>query len=311
MLIRLAFAGLLVIHASNILAEVPPPQPPHPTQAYPVQPATGAVVDPDANAAKLAVLQQKQRECEQLQKEIRQLQSELGTIEQFSVHVQFLEVSLTKLKKLATDFTVAGEVGSFQIDGVEGLRRAIIATGVQSGSPSSTAVTPTSNGFVEWLKKNNIAKEIASPTLIVADGHPANLFTGLEMPAPAFAAQTTPNNDHRTGIEIDLTAFSRENNRVRIDIRGSVRELDEAHSIVVNGANIPAMEVHQFNTSLQGPVGKPFVISGLVEARKQNNETSLETPQEIEHIALVAIVIPNRIDTTTKPVSRNGGEINR
>lgn len=308
MLIRLTLVALLVIQASNIWAEEPPLQPPRPIQAYPVQPANGAVVDPDANATKLAVLQQKQRDCEQLQKEIRQLRSELGTLEQYSVRVHVLEVSLTELKRRTTDFSVAGEAGSFQIDGVEGLRHAIIAAGTQSVSSSSTAVTPSSNGFVELLKKNNIAKEIASPTLIVADGRPAKLFTGLEVPVPALATQTPANNCLRPGIEIDLTAFSRENDRVRIDIRGSVRELDKAHSFVAKGTKIPALKTRQFATGLEGVIGEPLVLPSLVETRGQVIKDGNKIQRNNVEIALIAVIIPNRISTPAQAVRTSVGD---
>lgn len=295
MIACLTFTGFLVIQASNILAEVPPPQPPRPVQAYPVQPATGAIIDPDTNAAKLAVLQQKQREREQLQKDIRQLQSDLGTIEQFSVRVQILEVSLTKLKNLATDFAYAGAAKLLKIQDAESLRQAIINSGTISLPTSPATGNSTSIGLVEWLKQNNIAKEIANPTLIVADGRPAKLFTGLEVPVPASATPTPANNYLRPGIEIDLAAFSRENNRVRIDIRGSVRELDEAHSIVANGAKIPAMKTRQFATGLEGAIGEPLVPPGLVEERTVTYKTNLGIRERIDEIALIAVVIPDRV----------------
>jgi Flp pilus assembly secretin CpaC len=300
MLIRLAFAGVLVVQASNILAEVPPPQPPRPIQAYPVQPATGAVIDSDANAAKLAVLQQKQRECEQLQNEIRQLKSELGTIDQFSVRVQILEVSLTKLRKLGTDFAVIGEGNPSKVHYIDSPRQANIGTNATFLSPAASA--PAINGFVQWLKQNNIAKEIASPTLMVADGHPAKLFTGLELPSSTFGTPTTPNDNQRPGIEIDLAAFSRENNRVRIDVRGSVRELDEAHSIFANGTKIPAMKVRSFDTGFEGTIGDPLVLQGLVETRERTIEVGQKTQTEKVEIALVAIITPNRITTPAQPV---------
>lgn len=314
MLSRLALVGTILIQASSSLAEpsfsvapapsatVPPPQPPQPVRVYPVQPATGAIVDTDANAAKLAVLQQKQRECEQLQKEIRQLQSELGTVGQFSVRVQMLEVSLTKLKTLAADFTVGGGAKTIQIQDAESLRQAIASSGLVSPSTSKTAVAAGSYGFVEWLKSNNIAKEIASPTMIVSDGRPAKLFTGLEMPAPAFAAPTTPNNNLRPGIEIELTAFSRENNRVRVDIRGSVRELDDAHSIVANGTRYPAMKVRSFDTGFEGAVGEPLVLQGLVETRERTTKVDQKIQTENVEIALVAVITPNRITTPAQAV---------
>ena len=245
MLLKAFAAGLLLTSISPVIAEeaktvgVPAPankvfrQPlPQPAPEYSVRPVNGVTPGRSAAEAKQALLQQKLRESEQLQNEIHQMQAELGLAQQFSVRVQMLEVSLTKLKKLKADFASEGGTETIAINDVAGLQKAITAGGITApNQPVRAANANNENSFVEWLKQNNIAKELANPTVIVANGQPASLWSGGAVPVPASVDPAGAVEIRRTGTKMDLVVVARDNHRVRIEIRGSVRELDKAHAI--------------------------------------------------------------------------------
>ena len=58
------------------------------------------------------------------------------------------------------------------------------------------------------------------------------------------------------GTQVDLTAVSLGDNRVRIDVRPRVSELDSSHASVVNGQQVPSVSVREFDTSVEMEFGK-------------------------------------------------------
>ncbi len=70
-------------------------------------------------------------------------------------------------------------------------------------------------------------------------------------------------------------------------------EINAEHSVVVNGANVPAISVRQLDTSVEMEFGKTTIMSGMVQQRKAApaNWFSRENG-EVEEIALLLIVTP-------------------
>ena len=199
-------------------------------------------------------------------------------------------------------------VESFNIDDIAGLQTAITdggATPVSQFAYSPNQKKRTA-GLVEFLIHNNIARVLADPTLVVTTGHPASFHSGGEVPAVSSTDPASEVTYRKTGTEMSVLAHSQENGRVRIDIRGSVRELDEAHSITVNGAKVPALKVRQFDTAVEGTIGQPIVLSGLVEKRVEAIRSEAGLKEVVNHIALIAIIVPELVGAQAQAKPRIG-----
>jgi hypothetical protein len=236
---------------------------------------------------KAVVLREKQHELARLQQEIRQLREETGTQQQIVVRVQMLEVSLTKLRRMKTDFSVADLIGTTQ-DGAQVVSKV-------GQAADSQALT----GFLEWLKENNVARVLAEPQVMTMDGRPASVHIGGEIPVPSGCNKDAVEHKN-VGTQLDVVPISLGGNRVRLEMRARVSEVDDSHSLTIGESRVPAFKVRQCATAIETAFGCSAVCNGLVEVRTEAVKTETGTRTERNEVALLLVVTADLADVVVK-----------
>lgn len=272
--------------APNVVAphvDAPAQQPPH---------VASRPQSPEYEAAK-SLLREKLAQRDQLQREIAALRESTQTPEQISVQVSMVDINRTKLRKLGVDWSTFNDGKSTQTDlaSLFGTRPAA-ASATMPGVAVQTNVEPAVLDIITALERQNVARVLTMPSVVTTSGRPASLNIGTELPILDPAAPGGIRVE-KCGTQVDLTAVSLGDNRVRIDVRPRASAVDIEHAIVVNGAKVPAMYVRQLDTSVEMEFGKTTIMCGMVQQSKVANANWFSREEgEFEEIALVLIITP-------------------
>jgi hypothetical protein len=228
-----------------------------------------------------ALLRQKLAELNCLQGEIDALRAATGTPQQVLVKIKVLEVWRTKLRKMGADFS--GKPANEQVD-------ALLSYSGKPGDTQFLGRSETVDELVNWLRQNNIAKVLAEPTIVTTSGRPASFNVGGEVPLPAAPGSSQAVGFKPFGTQVDVLAIAKGENRVRLELRARVSELDELRSNEIAGKRVPAFKVRQVDSSCDMEFGQTGALSGTVERRVEAlkiGDQVVNTEHEIELVFLV------------------------
>jgi len=256
-------------------------------------------------------LQQKCAELDRLQREVKQLRAATGTVQQILVRVQMLEVSLTKLRNMGTDtnWFANGYVSGAKI------RQILDATDGRTDAPIPEPVAKEASNdslrFVDWLKRNNLAKVVCESTLVTVSGQPASVNVRGEFPVPA-------NNDSKAAVDfrtfgtgLDIEALALGDNQVQLEVNMRVSTVDYNHAIEINGARIPGLKVRQCDTGFELSFGQTAVLTGLVEQRTEAHQVDGGRIKEVlNDVGLMVVVTPELVPPVKAPAASASRDIN-
>jgi Flp pilus assembly secretin CpaC len=260
---------------------------------------------------KEALLQRKLLEVARLQKDIQQLRADLGMSQQILVKVQMLELSLTKMQKIGISINgMSGEImGSADL---KALQRDVGKALATSELPETLQATVGPTSFVDLLEKNHLAKVLARPTVVVVSGRPASVNVGGEIPVPSRQDSKAAVGFQEFGTRLDLLATTNGNERVRLDLRIRVSELDDSRSIDVAGSRIPALKVRQVDTAVEAKFGEAVAITGLIQAHPETVKTSTgEVIDRINETALMVVAVPELVESLISSRQQSGDEMRK
>jgi Flp pilus assembly secretin CpaC len=252
-------------------------------------PATDVATAVEKPADNHTLLKQKLAELNCLQSEIESLRVATGTPQQILVKMKVVEVSRTKMQKLGIDF--ASIRGGKQPTSPQPNSLPNASTGEFAGFDTlddSTALL----GLIEHLQQNNIAKVLTEPNLTVTCGRLASLKIGGEVPLPTVPGSDKAVEFKQFGTEVDVLAIAQGDNRVRLELRARVSELDQRHKIEVGGVRVPGLQVTQIKTGLDLKLGQTGVMSGLVQSRVETIKNGNKTFDQVDHVELLFLVTP-------------------
>ena len=195
---------------------------------------------------------------------ITALREQTKTPEQICVSVKVMEVNLTRLRQLGMDLP----------------------------APTNGMVDSTSLEIFDALVQRSLGKVLATPTVVTISGQRASISIGGEFPIPQ-PGQDGGVRIQKYGTQLDVTAVSLGNNRVRLNVRPRISDLDASRAIVVAGQQVPALTVRECDFSSEVEFGKSAVLSGLVQERTVTTADSLgRKSNAVEEVALVVVVTP-------------------
>jgi Bacterial type II and III secretion system protein len=223
----------------------------------------------DAQLAKdRALLAKKVVELQALQAEVQELRRATGRPAQLALKVEVVEISRTKMRDLGIDFSDV--LTSTQVPNSNGLA-----------------------GFMQMLKRNNVLKVLAEPTLVVSDGRPAYFFSGGEVLCPKTQADGSKGFEHRKiGTEVNLVFVQLGGDRIHLEFRAKQSEMDPALGSTIGGEKVPGFKSREIDTSLEMELGKTAILStGIGQALQTvvDPETKRES-QTIGEIYTVFLV---------------------
>ncbi|MEC7696186.1 MAG: pilus assembly protein N-terminal domain-containing protein [Planctomycetota bacterium] len=177
---------------------------------------------------------------------------------QVLLHVRVMEVSRTKLRALGFDLR-CGIVG----DGVGG------------------------HGFLDTLREHDLAKVLAEPTLVAISGRSASFRAGGEFPVLVAGAMGTNSIEYKPyGMEIDFVPRVLEDQRVRLEIRPRISEIDTQAKTKLGKHRVPSLNVRQVDTGVEMRAGQTFALAGLIQNRVQAERRGVPFLADIPYLGM-------------------------
>jgi|WetSurMetagenome_2_1015567.scaffolds.fasta_scaffold128312_1 pilus assembly protein CpaC len=201
---------------------------------------------------------------------------EVGGVHQVMLEVRVSEMSRTLLRRLGVNFAY-DYGGAFGISLLKNLTN--LPTAGWPGNPISVgsninAILHFTNGagswtaFVDALKEEGLTKVLAEPTLITMSGRTANFLAGGEYPIPVpqgTGAGTTITIDYKTfGVGLNFTPTVLSNNKISMEVRPEVSELDFTNAVAISGYVVPSLTTRRVQTVIELADGQSFAIAGLL-----------------------------------------------
>lgn len=225
------------------------------------------------------------------------------------LEVQIMEVSRTKLRDLGIDWAL--QTGNVSIgQGASGLLspETLLPTASASGTVAIVENGTTFFTAIKALRKNNLVKVLATPTLVAVDGRPASFNAGGEIPiiVPAGLGQVAV-QFREFGTRLDYVAKVKGNGKIWLEVRPYVSEIDPTRSIVLQGISVPGLRSRFLETGVELGVGQTLVLGGLLQVRTEAINSGIPvladmpwvgtffrtTREEQNEIELLITVTPN------------------
>ncbi len=200
----------------------------------------------------------------------------VGGVQQVLLHVKVMEVSRTKLRTLGFDWAkITGD--DFIISGASDLLTATTSATatVASNSGVNMAFGIVSGndaffGVLEALRRNNVVKVLAEPTLVTVSGRPAYFQVGGEFPVLIPQSLGTVSVEYKPyGTQVDFVPIVLANGNIRLEVRPRVSEIDESRSVVLGSISVPALRTRTVDTGVEMRAGQVLAIAGLVQTRME------------------------------------------
>ena len=200
-------------------------------------------------------------------------------VQQVLLHTRLMEVSRTKLRDLGIDWgTVSTD--SFFYSAPSGL--------VDVGSSGIAGLVPTTEGalsatnrlfanggdfeaLISALRKQDLIKFLAEPTVVATHGRPARFNVGGRVPYIVPTGNNAVTVAYEEfGTSVDFLPFVVGPGRIRLEVRPEVTEPDASRSITAAGIDVPAFSSRYVETAVELQAGQTFAIAGLLQSRTES-----------------------------------------
>lgn len=120
-------------------------------------------------------------------------------------------------------------------------------------------------GILSVLKGQNLAKILASPTLVTMSGQEADFLVGGEFPIPISGDNGDTTIDYkRYGIMLRFTPTVIAPETMTIQVNPEISSIDYSTAVLSGGVSVPGLKTRRASTTLQLKDGQTFVMAGLL-----------------------------------------------
>ncbi|HZL87415.1 MAG TPA: pilus assembly protein N-terminal domain-containing protein [Pirellulaceae bacterium] len=247
----------------------------------------------------------------------------VGGVQKILLHVKAMEVSRTKLRALGFDWAAITEDG-FLSQSVSGLLAASEPGDIIPGGTGTNNFLIQSGdtqffGFLEALRKDDLVKLLAEPTLTTISGRSARFNVGGEVPVPVPQSQGVTTIEYKEfGTSVDFVPIVLGNGNIRLEVRASVSEVDPSVSTFIAGGSVPGFRRRYADTGVEMKTGQTLAIAGLVynkvETATRGTPWLMDVPwvgaafrrnaEKVNEVELVLLVTPEfaeAMDATEVP----------
>ncbi len=129
---------------------------------------------------------------------------------------------------------------------------------------------------VNALVRDDLARILSQPILVVNDGETANMLVGGEIPIPVpqtgggVATITIEYKKYGVELKIQPTIIPG-TDQIELQVAPSVSSLDYATQVSIGGLNLPALRKRGADTTVTVDSGQSLIISGLVQHDQSDN----------------------------------------
>ena len=199
-------------------------------------------------------------------------------VQQVLLHTRIMEVSRTKLRDLGIDWGTSSS-DSFFYSSPGGLID-IAGSTIGGALPSPEAALSATNrvfinggdfeALITALRKQDLVKFLAEPTVVATHGRPARFNVGGRVPyiVPTGNNAVTINYEEY-GTAVDFLPFVVGPGRIRLEVRPEVTEPDDSRAISAAGIQVPAFSSRYVETAVELQAGQTFAIAGLLQSRTE------------------------------------------
>jgi pilus assembly protein CpaC len=243
----------------------------------------------------------------------------VGGVQQVSLNVKVYEVSRTRLRTLGVDWALTNGA-DFIVSSVSGLIDASSFGGgtasVVSGGGDTVRFGVIGDntsffGFIEALRRNDLIKVLAEPTLVTVSGRPASFNSGGEIPVIVPQSLGTSSIEYKKfGTQVDFVPIVLGNGSIRLEVRPRVSELDPSRGISINGVTVPGFKERYVDTGVEMKPGQTLALAGLVQTRVESHNQGLpwladlpylgvpfrRVREEVNEVELLILVTPEVIE---------------
>jgi pilus assembly protein CpaC len=200
-------------------------------------------------------------------------------VQQVLLHTRIMEVSRTKLRDLGIDWGTFNDRSFFYSapSALIGAAASNISGSnpTAGGSVSATNRVFSNNGdfdaLIAALRKQDLIKFLAEPTVVATHGRPARFNVGGRVPYLVPSGNNSISVSYEEfGTSVDFLPFVVGPGRIRLEVRPEVSEPDESRSIVAAGVQVPGFSSRYVDTSVELQAGQTFAIAGLVQSRTES-----------------------------------------
>jgi type II secretory pathway component GspD/PulD (secretin) len=146
--------------------------------------------------------------------------------------------------------------------------------------------------LLETLERQNIARVLDSPTLLLTDRRSGSFVNGGQIAVPKPGGKPGECVMQEVGTRIDARAMLLDENRVRIEVRPRVAHL------LSTGEHGPNVCVRELDAGFDTEFGKTVVLGGLPQERmlKEKDPKTLEDRQVHDVRETYFLVTPYAVD---------------
>jgi pilus assembly protein CpaC len=216
----------------------------------------------------------------------------VGGVQQIALHVKVMEVSRTKLRTLGMDWSYANG-GDFIVSGVSGM---ISAAAAQAGTATANGDTirfgfvngnSTFFGFLNALRRYELMKVLAEPTLTTVSGRPAFFNAGGEFPILIPQSLGTVSIQYQKyGTQVDFVPIVLGNGNIRLEVKPRVSEIDQTRSVTINGTTVPGLRVREVDTAVEMKAGQTLALAGLVQNRVESIQAGIPWLADVPYLGV-------------------------
>jgi len=196
---------------------------------------------------------------------------------QVLLRVRITEVDRNITHQLGVDWNALGKNGNFFGGLFNG--RALFDSTTNLFNLSSTGAYSVLGGFkaggsqiegvLDALDKEGLITMLAEPNLTAVSGQSASFLAGGELPIPVPQSGTTSTItiDYKPyGVSLNFTPTVMADNRISLNVRPEVSQIDPTNSITMNSIIVPALTVRRMETTVELSSGQSFAIGGLLQS---------------------------------------------
>ncbi len=191
----------------------------------------------------------------------------------------FYETSEGYWSRLTTS-TTGGESTASSVDNITRSLTNEMNLSSPFASAIQLAVHSVSDDFMailSLLKGQNLARILASPTLVTMSGQEASFLAGGEFPVPIEGGDSDTTIQYKSyGIMLRFTPMVTGEETITLQVEPEISSVDYSTAVSSGGVAVPGLKTRRGSTTLQLKDGQTFVMAGLL--REELYTTTSKVP---------------------------------
>ena len=128
------------------------------------------------------------------------------------------------------------------------------------------------DGIIDALEREGLVAVLAEPNLTALSGETASFLAGGEFPVPVGRKDDEITIEFKEfGVRLSFTPTVLNSERISLQVKPEVSDLDFANAIELADTLIPALKTRRAETTIELGSGQSFAIGGLISNTSQNN----------------------------------------